>query len=204
MRRQRRVSIFPVHNKCFAAPPSISLSPFSYIPRSPSSLARSDETLTQHRSNQSNKGTNLEMAWYSGGLKGYWKRRPYQRMDFEGGTGGRRLRRSKKVVLGGGKRQRIWRIKVSPRLRFLRVLSPKRLIAGIRDAYVRMMLAFASSGAIAGYGGDGFGGFNAPPVKEYDERMIIEIYKSLMTEGKLIAASGVGGVVPSSKLVVRR
>ncbi|KAI0530920.1 hypothetical protein KFK09_000468 [Dendrobium nobile] len=142
------------------------------------------------------------MAWYDRGLKGYWKRRAYKRMDGEGGPGARRVRSM--VVLGGGRRRRIWRLRVSPRLRFLRVLSPKRFIARIRDAYVRMMLAFASSGAIGGYGGDMFAGFEAPPMKEYDERMILEIYKSLMVRGQLIATSGVGGVLPSGELVVRR
>lgn len=124
-------------------------------------------------------------------------------MDGEGGgTGGRRVRRNK-VVLGGRRRRRVWRIRVSPRLRFLRVLSPKRLITRIRDVYVRMMLAFANSGVMGVYGGDAFAGFQAPPVKEYDERMIIEIYKSLMAQGQLFATSGVG-VVPSGELVVRR
>lgn len=143
------------------------------------------------------------MVWSDRGLKGYWKRRAYRRVDGEGGTDRRRVRKNK-VVLGGGRRRRIWRIRVSPRLLFLRVFSPKRIIARIRDAYVRMMLAFAHSGALGGYGCDVFAGFQAPPVKEYDERMIIEIYKSLMAQGQLIATSGVGGVVPSGKLVIRR
>lgn len=128
------------------------------------------------------------MEAFRGGLKGYWKRRAYQRLD----GGGRRRRRA---VLGGGRRRRFWRIRVVPRLRFLaRVASPKRLLARIRDAYVRMMLSFASSGAIAaGYGGAAVAGFGRPQLKEYDEKMIVEIYKSLVAQGPIIATAVAGG-----------
>ncbi|XP_010922261.1 uncharacterized protein [Elaeis guineensis] len=127
-------------------------------------------------------------------LKGYWKRRAYQRLD---GGGGRRRRRSR-VELGGGRRRRFWRIRVVPKLRFLaRMASPKRFLARIRDAYVRMMLSFASSGAIAagysGYGGAAVAGFGRPQLKEYDEKMIVEIYRSLVAQGPLIAAAAVAG-----------
>ncbi|XP_008784402.2 uncharacterized protein LOC120110193 [Phoenix dactylifera] len=131
------------------------------------------------------------MEAYNRGLKGYWKRRAYQRLD----GGGRRRSRAE---LNGGRRRRFWRIRVVPRLRFLaRVASPKRFLARIRDAYVRMMLSFASSGAIAngytGYGGAAVTGFGRPQLKEYDEKMIVEIYKSLVAQGPLMAANAVGG-----------
>ncbi|EHA8590334.1 hypothetical protein COCNU_scaffold017193G000010 [Cocos nucifera] len=133
------------------------------------------------------------MEAFKRGLKGYWKRRAYQRLD---GGGGRRRR--SRAELSGGRRRRFWRIRVVPRLRFLaRMASPKRFLARVRDAYVRMMLSFASSGAIdagyAGYGGAAVAGFGRPQLKEYDEKMIVEIYKSLVAQGPLMAAAVAGG-----------
>nr|XP_019710381.1 uncharacterized protein LOC105057427 [Elaeis guineensis] len=134
------------------------------------------------------------MEAYKGGLKGYWKRRAYHRLD---GTGGGSRRRSR-AELGGGRKRRFWRIRIArPRLRFLaRAPSPKRFLARIRDAYVRMMLSFASTGAVAAgyadYGGDAVARFRQPQLKEYDEKMIVEIYKSLVAQGSLIATAAEG------------
>ncbi|KAG0488091.1 hypothetical protein HPP92_006902 [Vanilla planifolia] len=132
------------------------------------------------------------MECHKGGLKRYWKQRAYGRLD---GAGGRRVRN--KVELGGGRRRRFWRVKISPKFRFVRLLSPRRLLARIRDAYVRMMLAFASNPALMGYGGDVFDGFQAP-VKEYDERVILQIYKSL------VATTGAGGPAAAGEISLHR
>ncbi|KVH94510.1 hypothetical protein Ccrd_003409 [Cynara cardunculus var. scolymus] len=106
------------------------------------------------------------------GVKGYWRRRRYQRL----GTTTAPKRRTK------------WRIRISPRLK-LRV-SPKRLFAGVRDAYVRLMIKMANSPVVRcrtmsnGHDGEGFG---TTARKEYDEKMIIEIYKTLaMRQGQLV------------------
>ncbi|KAK8959818.1 hypothetical protein KSP40_PGU021006 [Platanthera guangdongensis] len=140
------------------------------------------------------------MGWYRGGLQGYWRRNAYQRLDGEDGP--RRRKVSSKIELGGGRRRRFWRIRVSPRLRFPRVISPARILSRIRDAYVRMMLAFASSGALGSYGGDGMDAFYAPQIKEYDERMILELYKSVISQGQLIPKRGIGPV-SSGEVAVR-
>ncbi|EHA8591161.1 hypothetical protein COCNU_scaffold035290G000030 [Cocos nucifera] len=146
------------------------------------------------------------METYKGGLKGYWKRRAYHRLD----GSGRGPRRRSRAELGGGRKRRFWRIPIAPpRLRFLaRAASPKRFLARIRDAYVRMMLSFASTGAIAArcaeYGGDGVAGFRRPQLKEYDEKMIVEIYKSLVAQGSLIATAAGGGAERTGQTAVRR
>lgn len=146
------------------------------------------------------------MENYKGGLKGYWKRRAYNRLD--GQPGNRRARRSR-VELGGGggggPRRKFWRIKISPRLRLfsrIRRFNPKRIFARIRDAYVRMMIGFANSGAISGgfgYGGQAVSAFGRPhQIKEYDEKMIIQIYRSLLTQNQLVsAAADPAGVPPA-------
>ncbi|PSR85965.1 Tastin like [Actinidia chinensis var. chinensis] len=108
------------------------------------------------------------------GLKRFWRRRSYNRLY---ATGRRRMNRAELGRAGSNRRRRFWRIKITPRLRF----SPKKFLLGLRDAYVNFMLRIADSPAIkGGYGvpvGDGFG---RVPLKEYDEKMIVEIYKSLL------------------------
>lgn len=139
------------------------------------------------------------------GLKEYWGRRGYERIN---GSGRRRRNRvelgSSQTRKGGGRFWR-WRIKLSPKIRFHRIPSPKKLLLWARDAYVRMMLGLANSrvvtmsgssasafgGALPAGGhtsatGSGLGLGTAQP-KEYDERMLIQIYKSLlMAHGHLV------------------
>ncbi|KAL7226895.1 hypothetical protein ACSBR1_021879 [Camellia fascicularis] len=113
------------------------------------------------------------------GLRGYWKRKNYERLS----KSGRRRKNNNQVELGrsGRRRRRFWRIKISPKLRFF---SPKKFLIGLRDAYVNFMIRIANKGVMSsGFGGvvdNSIAGFGRGPVKEYDEKMIIEIYKSLV------------------------
>ncbi|KAL8544956.1 hypothetical protein ACS0TY_005239 [Phlomoides rotata] len=126
------------------------------------------------------------------GIKGYWRRKSsYNRFYTVG-----RKRKPRVVQLGAEgsarRRRRSWRIKLTPRLKFNLRFSPKKLLVGIRDAYVRMMMKMASSRVMStgygtGFGGDGVTGFGMRPIKEYDEKMIVEIYKSIvMAQGQLV------------------
>ncbi|XVF72695.1 hypothetical protein PTKIN_Ptkin12aG0140800 [Pterospermum kingtungense] len=116
------------------------------------------------------------------GFRGYWTRRGYVKLN-----GSRRTRRSSRVELGSSPRRRFWRIRVKAKLR---IPSPKKFLIWLRDAYVKMMLRLANSRMVsAGYGGGDFGiaAFGKRPLKEYDEKMIVEIYKSLvMAQGQLV------------------
>lgn len=122
------------------------------------------------------------------GLRGYWTRRGYEKLD---GLG---RRRKSRVELGSTRRKRVWRIKVAPKLGFLRRMpSPKKLLVWLRDTYVKLMLGFANSRVFSSaYGGgvicnDGTGAYGKGPLKEYDEKMIVEIYKSLaLAQGQLV------------------
>ncbi|XP_072975112.1 uncharacterized protein [Typha angustifolia] len=119
------------------------------------------------------------METYKGGFKGCWGRRAYHRLDGAGGS---------------SRRRRSWRIKIAPRMRIriLRLVSPKRWLAKIRDAYVRLTLGFASSAHLGAGFGYGFGGevaaFGRPKSKEYEERMLVEIYKSIIAHGPFVGA----------------
>ncbi|KAB5569492.1 hypothetical protein DKX38_003285 [Salix brachista] len=121
-------------------------------------------------------------------MKGYWSRSGYERINGSG-----RIRRNRPAEMGSGtttsrRRRFTWRIKVRPKLKILKMSSPKKLFVWLRDAYVKMMLRFGNSRAIgdAGYG-DRIAAFGARPIKEYDDKMIAEIYKSLvMAQGQLV------------------
>ncbi|CAL1376410.1 unnamed protein product [Linum trigynum] len=113
-------------------------------------------------------------------MKRYWKRQGYHRIH--GGGASTRIRQ---VELGGGGRRRrriSWRVKIKPKLKFMdKLASPKKFFIWLRDAYVRMMLGFANSAGGAGMVGDGgVSSFGRKAVKEYDEKMILQIYKSLV------------------------
>ncbi|KAF3436504.1 hypothetical protein FNV43_RR23596 [Rhamnella rubrinervis] len=117
------------------------------------------------------------------GVKGYWRRRRYEKLN---GTGRRQRSR---VELGSTRRKRVWRIKITPKLGFMkRVPSPKKLLIWLRDAYVKLMVGFANSRVFSPVAAaNGAAAFGKRPLKEYDERMIIEIYKSLaLAQGQLV------------------
>lgn len=120
-----------------------------------------------------------------GGLKGYWRKRgfTYSRL---------RLLKPSTVVLvsttadgtaSTSRRKRFWHI--PRRIRFLRQTgSPKCWVAYLRDAYVRMMLRLASLASL-GYGyryGGADVAFGPQKWKEYDEKMLVEIYKQVLSQ----------------------
>ncbi|KAF5185916.1 hypothetical protein FRX31_024497 [Thalictrum thalictroides] len=131
------------------------------------------------------------------GRKMYWKKRNgYQRLDGYGWGFGRK-KKVERVTLGSTtqrKKRFRWKIKIKPKLKLFKFSSPKKLLTSIRDGYVKMMLGLANSRVFAsgGVGGFAYGGgaidsgFRSAPLKEYDEKMIIEIYKSLMIKGQLV------------------
>ncbi|KAJ4904393.1 Uncharacterized protein Rs2_18344 [Raphanus sativus] len=111
----------------------------------------------------------------------YWRRsRGYERLDVS----------AKKSNSDPTRKRRFWRrIKMVPKLRVLKKTTfPKKLLTRLRDSYVNMMLRLASSGAIGssyGYGEYGYGSGLAS--REYDEKKLVEIYKSmLMAQGTLV------------------
>ncbi|KAI3759999.1 hypothetical protein L1987_50387 [Smallanthus sonchifolius] len=109
------------------------------------------------------------------GVKCYWRTRGYNRL----GTSGREQEQSGQQPR---RRRRLWRIRLNLKLKFKLPRSPKKVFIGLRDAYVRIMMKLANTSVVrgitvAGYNGDGFG--KTMTVKEYDEKVIIEICKNL-------------------------
>ncbi|KAL6619407.1 hypothetical protein ACP70R_034546 [Stipagrostis hirtigluma subsp. patula] len=147
----------------------------------------------------------MPSANHKGGIKAYWKRRGYDRLD---AAASQRRPRLPTAELGAGgqgaaaaaaqltqqegrRRRRGWRVgRRAGGLgrRLLRALSPRRLLSRLRDAYVGAMLRLASSAAVAGYGAAPFchaaDPFTRPrPLREYDEKMLVEIYRSILASG---------------------
>ncbi|KAG5567795.1 hypothetical protein RHGRI_003093 [Rhododendron griersonianum] len=92
-----------------------------------------------------------------GGLTRYWKKRGYGRLY---GSRRRRMNRAKLGKEGGGSggRKRSWGIKIARKLRL--ILSPKKLLIRLRDAYVNLMLRLDNSNMMMMNMG-GFGGGNS-------------------------------------------
>ncbi|KAF8401393.1 hypothetical protein HHK36_012331 [Tetracentron sinense] len=131
------------------------------------------------------------------GLKRSWRRKDYERLN---GSGQRRKSRVQFATLGSTRRRRFWRIKITPKLRFFNITSPKSFFTELRDSYVKMMLGFANCRVFnPGYGG-GYGnslgfGVGGPTLKEYDQKVIVEIYKSLMMAQKQLVRRDAARIV---------
>ncbi|KAH0470154.1 hypothetical protein IEQ34_001712 [Dendrobium chrysotoxum] len=134
-----------------------------------------------------------EIEGYNGSFKGCWQPRAYQKLD----SGGRRVRSKKK--LGGGWRQRLWRIKVSPKLKILQKVSPKRIFARIHQAYVRTMFRFARK-LWLGNDMDEIGGISASPGKEYDELLILQLQNLLLERKHRYATVGTTDASPCGEI----
>ncbi|KAJ4896431.1 Uncharacterized protein Rs2_23225 [Raphanus sativus] len=133
--------------------------------------------------------------------KRYWRRwRGYEKLD---GSSTVERRNGKRVKMDPTRKKRLWRIKIMPKLRILRRASPKKLLIWLRDSYVNMMMRLANSRVVgaSGYGGSGFG---SGRMKEYDEKVLVEIYKSILmaqAQGNLVQRD-TASKLPSEPVVV--
>ncbi|XP_066308828.1 uncharacterized protein [Miscanthus floridulus] len=173
--------------------------------------------------NQSKEGMDRT---YEGGIKAYWKRRGYYRID---AAAAQRRPPLPTAKLGGGgvaqapedgsgrrhRRRRGWHVrrgKLGRRL--LSALSPRRWLMRLRDAYVSAMLRLASSPAVVGYGAGGpycatasHGHGTAVQLKEYDEKVLVEIYRSILARGGplpiAVTTAGDGAGAPAAAATLR-
>ncbi|KAK8957773.1 hypothetical protein KSP39_PZI001459 [Platanthera zijinensis] len=112
-----------------------------------------------------------DMERNNGCMKLYWKRRTYERLEI----GGARRRREKTTVeLGGGRRRRSmlpWKVKILPKLQFLRSVSPKRALARFNEGYIRIMQRLAGF-LWPAVGGKELGGLPEPVELTYHKRIV--------------------------------
>ncbi|KAF5782527.1 hypothetical protein HanRHA438_Chr11g0509481 [Helianthus annuus] len=129
---------------------------------------------------------------YTGAKRSYWRRRGYRRLATD-------------------ESQSRWSwVRMPRRLKIKLRCNPKKLVARVHDAYVKMTMKLANSqvvrgGAIAGYGaGGGIYEFGMRPIKEYDAKMIIQMYKSLSVRPEQPVALEVDCADPDNLFAVTR
>ncbi|KAJ3695333.1 hypothetical protein LUZ60_000710 [Juncus effusus] len=128
---------------------------------------------------------------FTSAVRSHWRRQKYDRLQ-QGG------KHTKKVARLGGdspKPRRSFKLRSAFRIRF-RILNPIRILARIRDAYVKGMLGLASKGnALSGPNGPESlwakriprNGFAGSKPSEYEKRLITEIYNSLVANGEFVS-----------------
>ncbi|OEL19288.1 hypothetical protein BAE44_0019693 [Dichanthelium oligosanthes] len=98
---------------------------------------------------------------FTKGIRSYWRRRDYQRVDGSGAVSrGRRRHRLVRLGDGGGSRARPWAVRIGGMFRVQRhrgdrvqapaparaaAVAPMRVLGRIRDAYVDVMLGAAKT-----------------------------------------------------------
>ncbi len=111
----------------------------------------------------------------------YWRRRRYQRLK-----GANNNKRKLKITRLGGTARRIWRVRRTPKLTLIKVvsLSPIKLLAKFHAAYVNMMIRLVSNVknpkddrqiSVVSSG------------EEVDGRFVLEIYKRIASTHEIPA-----------------
>ncbi|XAR51507.1 hypothetical protein NMG60_11006154 [Bertholletia excelsa] len=131
---------------------------------------------------------------FNGALKRRWRKRQYRRLDNSAPN-----RRKAKTSAFGGRPRRFWRVKVVPKLQ-LKIASPSKLWSKLKNAYINMMMSLAGNVSSLN-NGDVFRGKRVAGArrisvtytdKEFENRMIYEIFKSLMASKELGAQVRLG------------
>ncbi|KAL0395911.1 UNVERIFIED_CONTAM: hypothetical protein Scaly_0039500 [Sesamum calycinum] len=132
------------------------------------------------------------MVPFNGSLvKRQWRRRGYTKLSPTG-------RRNVKIVkFGTGNTtssKRSWRLRLTPKLRLVRLASPLRLWHRFKNAYMKMMLRFANTSGTSN-SANVFGAKRIPKARdvptapysgtEFENRLILEIYKSMVASLEL-------------------
>ncbi|KAL9158438.1 hypothetical protein ABFS82_08G068900 [Erythranthe guttata] len=129
----------------------------------------------------------MEIIQFGGSLSRRWRRRGYNKLSPTN-------RRSVKVVrFGAANSNRSWRMKLAPKLRLIRLASPLKLWNRLKNAYMNMMIGFASNSGSAN-GVSVFGAKRIPKSRdapmaysrtEFENRLVFEIYKSMVASFEL-------------------
>ncbi|XP_071687992.1 uncharacterized protein [Rutidosis leptorrhynchoides] len=122
----------------------------------------------------------------SNGVNQYWRPRGYKP-----------LAASTNHNLESKTNRSSWRIRIASKLkiklRYNPKFNPKKLVTRFRRAYVSMMMKVANSPAVIGgvlgaFGSDGDCQIEMRQTKEYDEKLVIQMYNSLVMRQAQLAA----------------
>ncbi|XP_073280546.1 uncharacterized protein [Primulina huaijiensis] len=122
-------------------------------------------------------------------------------ISFDGKQQGRRrgynrlspTKRSLKIVRLRSNSKRSWKMRIAPKLRLIRLVSPLKLWWRLKNAYVNTMLRLANSSNTAN-SGNMFGEKRIPKARgapvshsrsEFENRLVLEIYKSMVSSLEL-------------------
>ncbi|PIN09977.1 hypothetical protein CDL12_17435 [Handroanthus impetiginosus] len=118
-------------------------------------------------------------------FKRQWRRRGYNRLS---PTNRRNLKAAR---FGTGKRS--WRLRIARKLRLIRLASPMKLLYKLKNAYMNTMLRIAARSGSSN-SGNFFGLKRIPKAREvpmaysrteFENRLIFEIYKSMVASYEL-------------------
>lgn len=129
----------------------------------------------------------MEIVPFSGSFSKrlQWRRRGYSRLSSANKT------KVKIVRFGTGKR--LWRVRLAPKLRLIRLGSPLKLWFRFKNAYVKMMLKLANTTGTSN-SPNVFGAKRIPQARpeptpytqtEFEKRLVLEIYKSMVSSLEL-------------------
>ncbi|XP_071712565.1 uncharacterized protein [Rutidosis leptorrhynchoides] len=121
----------------------------------------------------------------SNGVKQYWLRRGYKHLAIGTDKPKSKTNRSSRRIKVASK------LKI--KLKFKLKLNLKKFLTRFRRAYVSMMMKVANSplvsgGGLGGFGGDGACQSGMRPTKDYDEKIVIQMYNSLVMRQAQLAA----------------
>lgn len=144
----------------------------------------------------------------SGSVKRYLRRREYKRLHDEIAE----QKRGRVARFGRGGPRRFWKIRLVPRLRWRIVASPLKLLAGLKNAYVRMM--FSLAGNVGSLNTNNvFGAKRIPKARqaptttvysaeEIENRLIYEIYLALKASQPGLPAAAAPAAAPAPALLL--
>ncbi|KAK4759673.1 hypothetical protein SAY87_022804 [Trapa incisa] len=145
-------------------------------------------------------------------VKTFLRRREYKRLHHEI-TDQKRVRVTRFAGGGSGQQRRFWKIRIAPMLRWrLIVASPLRMLAGLKNAYVRMMIGLA--GNVGSLNTNNVFGVKRIPkarqtptvysAEEIENRLIQEIYLALKASSQpdLPAAAAPPSTAPPPLIVL--
>ncbi|KAF7131826.1 hypothetical protein RHSIM_Rhsim09G0103100 [Rhododendron simsii] len=124
-----------------------------------------------------------DRATYLDNLKRYWRRRKYQRLDD--------TKKSRRVARLGNNQRRGWKLRLGRKLKF-KVFLPVKLMTKFRRAYSNMMVRLVGDKETGHFGGKKIPKSGPVPMVasasyEIDDRMVLEIYKRLVSTRQLTA-----------------
>ncbi|GLJ05193.1 hypothetical protein SUGI_0013360 [Cryptomeria japonica] len=109
----------------------------------------------------------------------YLHRRKYERL--------RGRRKKIRVLRLRGQRNKAWKVRVLRKVRIICV-SPKSFLQRFRDAYVNLLTKFSSK--LLSFSGSSHGHLAHPYTNDvYEERVLAEMYKSMIAKGQLLPSS---------------